>query len=203
MTAYYIAFPNFIDWSGGWGPWWEMLQAESPGGYRQTETRSPGARGRYEFGLTNRTEVETIQLLSFVNAVAKGRANSFLLFDTNPGEALGINEPIGVGDGVRTTFQLSKRYTLGSLTYDRVITKPAEVSMVYADGFSVDFGVNLLTGVVTTTAPVDLDAVVSADFTFYVPVRLDSDQIRLRIVEPGVYAWESVPLVALREHASV
>lgn len=203
MTHYNVVFPETFAFAGSWGPAWAVLLDQSPGGYRKAEAVSPLPRGRYTAPMRNRTAAETQVLIAFFNAIGQGKAHSFLLRDTNPGESQGTNEPLGTGNGVLQTFQLTKRYTLGSYTFDRTITKPNVVSTVYLNGVAtMAYTVSATTGVITTTAPVSNGVAVTATFSFYVPVRFDTDKLQLTIIEPGIYSWENLALVALREHAS-
>lgn len=205
MTHYAIEIPNYFGWEGAWGPAWAVLSAESPGGYRATQAMTTQAVGRYELPVDHRSREETRTLLHFFNAIGQGKAHSFLLHDSNPGEDSGTNEPIGVGDGAQVAFQASKRYTLGAQSYDRVITKLVSGAVTaYVNGVAVTVAsVQAATGVITLAAPAGVGLVVSADFQFRVPVRFDIDHLRLERVAQSTWSVGRVELMALKEEASV
>jgi uncharacterized protein (TIGR02217 family) len=195
-----IRLPETFEYTGSFGPLWTTLMAQSPGGYRATASPAPVARGRYTLSLRNRTAAESMALLAFFNAVGKGKAHGFRLHDLNPGEDSGVNEPLGVGNGAQVAFQLIKRYMLGSFIYDRPITKPVAVTAVYVDGIpTLAYTVALSTGILTLTSPPGAGVIVAASFTFDVPVRFDVDALKMTAVEPGIYVWDNVPLIALLE----
>jgi uncharacterized protein (TIGR02217 family) len=111
------------------------------------------------------------------------------------------DQGIGVGDGVKTAFQLVKTYAAGGATaYVREITKPVAGSVVVAlngtpqgSGWSVD----TTTGLVSFSSAPGAGVVVSAGYEFDVPVRFDADELPVRldlITSGGV----DVPLVEVR-----
>ena len=97
------------------------------------------------------------------------------------------DQVLGEGDGVRTEFQLVRRYQFGLESYDRRISLPVDGSVVVAlnaeDPGSIDPGlggpyewtVDRGTGVVTFDKPVDEQLLVTAGFLFDVEVRFEAD----------------------------
>jgi uncharacterized protein (TIGR02217 family) len=94
------------------------------------------------------------------------------------------DQQLGIGDGITETFQLVKRYTLGSESYVRTIHLPVLASLVIAiDGAIVDpstYAVSRPGGVVTfDTAPaapyLGHAQVITAGFLFDCEVRFESD----------------------------
>lgn len=111
------------------------------------------------------------------------------------------DQPLGVGDGVATRFQLVKRYGEGEEALERRITRPVAGSVVVArDGVAVAAGWSLdgSGGVVFDAAPEE-GVEVTAGFRFDVPVRFAED--RLAINRATFLAGEaaSVPLIEVRE----
>lgn len=94
---------------------------------------------------------------------------------------------IGVGDGVKTAFTLSKAYKVGNAVTRRPILKPVIGTVVlYANGEStaaasepggVGWTVNHSTGVISNPEPIEPGVVLSASFEFDVPVWFESDEI--------------------------
>ncbi len=109
-----------------------------------------------------------------------------------------MDQTLGVGDGTRTGFGLVKRY--GDI--ERRITKPVEGSVmvavagvaVSADGFVVDAA----TGVVTLETAPPVGAVVTAGFSFDVPVRFDADRIEVTLESFEAGRMAAVPLIEVR-----
>lgn len=81
---------------------------------------------------------------------------------------------IGVGDGVKNTFQLVKRYQVGTYYFDRPIPKPvAGTISLFVDTVPVTGTVNTTNGLVTLDATPTSGALVTATFEFDIPVWFD------------------------------
>jgi len=90
------------------------------------------------------------------------------------------DQPLGMGDGTTTIFQLIKRYDDSGSLYDRVITKPVAGSVrIAVEGLEMvagsEFSVDTDTGEITFTTAPDGGAVLTAGYEFDVPVRFDTD----------------------------
>ena len=119
-------------------------------------------------------KIELDYLLDF-HASVKGSAYGFRLRDWSDYKS-GLTA-IGTGNGTTQTWQLIKRYTVGSYTVTRPITKPVANSLtLYLNGIATATGwsLNTTTGVLTTT----LTGAIAVDFEFDVPVRFAEDQIK-------------------------
>lgn len=107
------------------------------------------------------------------------------------------DQPLGLGDGVKTEFQIIKSY--GSFV--RVITKiVADTDLVAVGGSprirGFDYTINLLTGAITfTTAPLSGQSV-TCGFEFDVPVRFEDADFDVNVEHFN--AGES-PNIVLRE----
>lgn len=94
---------------------------------------------------------------------------------------------LGIGDGIRTVFQLVRRYSFGLQTYDRVIHHPVVDSVVVAidalppedvpGGFGGPYTwtVDRATGLITFDHPPLEGQVITAGFLFDVEVRFEGD----------------------------
>ncbi len=103
---------------------------------------------------------------------------------------------------MQVAYQLIKTYGTGLRDYARKITKPVAGSLrVAVQGAEVtDFTVNTLTGVVTfgpAHVPA-LNAVVTAGFEFDVPVRFDTDQLKINLVSFAAGDIPDIPIVEVR-----
>ncbi len=91
-----------------------------------------------------------------------------------------------------TTYQLYKRYTNGTRTYDRKITRPkSAISMTGVTGASVDYTTGIVT-VSSVTTP-------TWGGEFYVPVRFDDDHLDRQVTMNGVVSIPSVNLIEILE----
>lgn len=151
------------------------------------------ARSRYDVGPGVRSEADIAALLDFYRA-RLGPARGFRLRDPFDQHAEG--EVIGTGDGVRTSFQLLRRYG----TVERPITRPVAGSVrLFVD--AVETGAFTLgaLGRMAFDAPPAAGATISASFDFDVPVRFAED--RLTVSRATFLAGQaaSVPLIEIRE----
>ncbi len=113
-----------------------------------------------------------------------------------------LDQPLGVGDGQRTTFQLAKLYGGGEEPQRRPITRPRPGTvLVSLDGGAANGWTLEDKGRIVFTAPPPTGAAIRAGFLFDVPVRFAED--RLDVSGANFRAGEapSVPLVEVREAA--
>jgi uncharacterized protein (TIGR02217 family) len=104
------------------------------------------------------------------------------LFLPNKSDAVvATDQVIGTGNGIANSFQLTKRYVRGAVTYDRPILLPVVSSVLVAiDGAPpISLGLTWLVsrpgGVLTFSAPVPNGAVITAGYLFDVEVRFERD----------------------------
>jgi len=112
-----------------------------------------------------------------------------------------LDQPLGMGDGAATSFQLVKRYVSGGEWAERPIRKPVSGSVLVAvDGVEVSaFEVDHVTGVVTfDAAPAD-GAVLTAGYAFDVPVRFDADRLEMALLGNGAMRVMRAPVVEVAE----
>lgn len=114
-----------------------------------------------------------------------------------------FDQGLGVGDGVRTAFQLAKTYGAQHAPYQRPIKKPAPDSVrIAVAGVEVEIGtgcvVDAASGVVTFLAGhvPDIGETVTAGFLFDVPVRFESDYLE---VDLSAFASGQIPRIPLIE----
>lgn len=128
-----------------------------------------------------------------------GRARGFLFKDWSDYKV--ANQQIATGDGVRTSFQLVRRYTSG-VTYERKILAPVTGTVqMFVNGVPTTASVNYSTGVVTfSPAPADA-AVIAASFEFDVPVRFNTDEFPIELFIFNAAAIGSIEIVELPTRA--
>jgi uncharacterized protein (TIGR02217 family) len=135
----------------------------------------------------------------------RGRLHGFLWrdgIDHSSGGAVPLpgDQAIGTGDGVKTGFQLLKRYGAAFDPYFRPIRKPVEGSVRVAvagvertSGWTVD----VTTGVVSFSVAPAVGAAVSAGFLFDVPVRFDTDRLDIEWSSFDGAEAPNIPLVEI------
>jgi uncharacterized protein (TIGR02217 family) len=103
----------------------------------------------------------------------QGSFDSFLFSD--PDDCSVTGQPLGAAGAGQTAFQLVRSF--GGFT--EPVLAPKLVSAVYVDGASIGsaWSVSPAGGVLTLAAAPAAGAIVSADFTFYFPVRFLADQV--------------------------
>lgn len=149
------------------------------------------ARHVYSFMLDNAAASVVTALRSFWFD-RRGDFKAFLFKDWADYQCVG--EQIGIGDGVQTVFQCIKTYTAGNNPYERVIRHIKSGTLVVKVGgvtqtLTTAYTVNS-TGLITFTGghiPA-LDAVISVDGEFYVPVRFDGDAFATVLANQGLAA---------------
>ncbi len=143
-------------------------------------------------GAVQRTK-DVAALTAFFEARG-GRLHGFRFRD--PLDHAATGGVLGAGDGEMTGFQLVKR--VGEAA--RPITKPVDGSVrVFRDGVGVTSGwqVDLQSGFVTFETAPGAGEIISADFTFDVPVRFDTDRLETRLDGFGTASLVSVPLIEI------
>lgn len=150
-------------------------------------------RYRVDYSALDDTMYQRLMKLHIVNfggAIGfrfKDWTDYFASADGTPCNPLGGLMQFGTGNGVKTTFPLTKTYTLGSRTFTRQIIKPvagglahdtrANTVKIYKDAVEQTSGVtvNSATGIVTFTAAPANNTVLAWTGEFDVPVRFGAD----------------------------
>lgn len=144
------------------------------------------------------------ELLRFFNA-RFGAAQGFRFSDpfghstARPGNSVSpLDEPLGIGDGETTQFQLNLD---DGASAKRVITRPVAGSVrVAVDGAeTTDFSVDDETGEISFASPPVSAAILTAGFTYDVPVRFETDTLELSQSGKGAFQLVRLSLVELRE----
>ena len=118
-----------------------------------------------------------------------------------------LDQLIGTGNGVTTTFQLTKTYTVGAQTYTRNIHFPVASSVLVAvNGVdpatlspAISWTVSRPGGVITFGSPPGVGDVIRAGFLFDLNVRYDDDETFRGIMRTfGVNGFADIPLQEVR-----
>jgi len=171
------------------------------------ERNSPWAdsRRRWEAGPGVKSLDDLHQLLAFFEA-RKGRLHGFRFRDPidnksclpseTPSE---LDQTIGLGDGVKTQFQLVKTYQSGTESWARTISKPVEGTVLVAvDNVLSAASIDHLTGEISFAPAPVTGAVITAGFAFDCPVRFDADRLDISLDAFGAGDVPSIPLIELK-----
>ena len=177
-------------------------------GFERRSTPWAQGRRRYLIGANLKSLDDMATLTAFFEA-RLGRLYGFRFRDfadfksCSPGGTLtAFDQVLGAGDGVRTTFELGKRYGEGEEAVTRRIHKPVEGTVrIAVDAVELEptaFNVEVTTGAVTLAAPPSADAAVTCGYEFDVPVRFDTDRIDVTLESFAAGRMAAVPLIEVR-----
>lgn len=201
-----IRFPTNIAFGSSGGPERRTEVVTLGSGGERRNARWAQSRRRYDAGYGVRSLADLHQVIAFFEE-RRGKLFGFRWRDraddssTTPGtEPTAIDQALGVGDGVKTTFPLKKTYGALHAPYERGIAKPVEGSVLVAiDGVATeDFALDPATGVVTLTEAPAEGALVTAGFRFDVPVRFDTDQLVINLAAFEAGEIPSIPIVEIK-----
>lgn len=198
MAFHDVRFPTDISYGSSGGPGYATDVIVTAGGHEQRNINWAQARARYNVAHGVKTQAQLDTLIAFFRA-RQGRAHGFRFKDWMDFEAAG--QLIGTGNAAQQQFQLVKTYSSGGVSESRDIHKPVDGTVsIYFDtvqqlsGWSVDTA----TGTVSFDTPPGSGISITADFTFDVPVRFDTDRLSARLDDYGVRSWNDIPLVEVR-----
>jgi uncharacterized protein (TIGR02217 family) len=199
MNFIEIQFPSDISYGATGGPVYSTDVVTLFSGHEQRNSNWMNARGKYNVASGVKTEKQWQALIAFFRA-RKGKAIGFRFKDWSDYSAVG--QQIGIGDGIRTDFQLVKSYTSGSTTVSREIKKPAaETVKIHKNNNlrgNIDYLVDYTTGIVSFIEAPKSAVIITADFEFDVPVRFDTDELTISLDSFNSGSWSSIPLIEIR-----
>ncbi len=208
MRFHEVRFPTTLSFGSVGGPERRTEIVRLANGFEERNSPWSDSMRRYDAGVGMRSLDDIGTLIAFFEA-RRGQLYAFRWKDWSDFKSSRASEPvtvsdqlIGIGDGVRTHFPLSKRYASGAQSYDRPIKKPvADTVVVGLDGETVgqaSYGIDATTGIVSFSQPPAEGATVTAGFEFDVPVRFDTDRILTSIEAFRAGEVPSVPIVEVR-----
>jgi uncharacterized protein (TIGR02217 family) len=203
-----IRFPEDIAWGSAGGPVFSTDVVVLASGHERRNADWAEARARYDIAMGVRGLEQLARLIAFFRA-RRGRACGFRFkdwtdcsSDAGNGPPGPLDQPLGLGDGSTTGFQLIKRYETPPWHVDRRIVKPVAGSVrLAADGVELPpaaFTVDAATGMVSLAVAPAAGVVLTAGFAFDVPVRFDTDHLPATLEDYGIGALRAVPLVEIR-----
>jgi uncharacterized protein (TIGR02217 family) len=209
MAFHEIRFPASLSFGSVGGPERRTEIVTLATGFEERNTPWEHSRRRYDAGVGLRSLNDVETLIAFFEA-RTGQLHAFRWKDWSDYKScppLSTPAPddqlIGIGDGLRTVYQLQKTYISGLQSYVRPIRKPVSGTVVVAVAGdpkieTLEFSINLETGEITFVLPPDLGTRVTAGFEFDVPVRFDTDTIQTSVASFQAGEVPSVPVVEIR-----
>lgn len=209
MTFHEVRFPANLSFGSLGGPERRTDVVTLANGYEERNTPWAHSRRRYDAGVGMRSLDDIETLIAFFEA-RQGQVYGFRWKDWSDFKSAKASldvafddQQIGLGDGARDVFQLTKTYRSGPFSYARPIAKPVAGSVrvgIAQDELQegVDYEVDVATGEVVFAHPPDVDLEIFAGFEFDVPVRFDTDTIQTSVASFRAGDVPNVPVVELR-----
>lgn len=209
MGFHEVRFPASLSFGSVGGPERRTDIVTLANGFEERNTPWQHSRRRYDAGLGLRSLDDVESLIAFFEA-RRGQMFGFRWKDwadyrscLPSGRVAPGDQTIGRGDRLTRDFALLKTYSSGGAGYDRPIVKPVagSVRVAIAGDEQVagrDFTLDAATGVVRFAVPPDRGTVITAGFEFDVPVRFDTDRIRVSVASFQAGDVPDVPVVEVR-----
>lgn len=168
-------FPDDISYGSSGGPCFSTTVVEVASGREKRNINWSQARAKYNVSMGVRSQAQLDDLVTLYRAVY-GRAYAFRYkdwADYKATQAQGVL--VSLGGGV---YQMYKRYTFGSVSYDRIIQKPVSGSITLHGGTgTIDYTTGKISGSTATAWSGEFD----------VPVRFDTDEFNASIDDFETY----------------
>ena len=204
MAFHHVRFPLSISLGARGGPQWATDVVELVSGAEERNSRWASSKRSYDVGFGVKSKANLREIIAFFEE-RRGSFHGFLFRDpidfSSGGETpLPTDQPIGVGDGTKTTFQLTKTYGEQFDPYVRDIKKPVDGSVLLAiDGVGITaFTVDATLGMVTFDVPPAPGVTITAGYLFDVPVRFQSDKLDVEISNFDAAIAPTIKLVEVR-----
>ncbi|WP_420344649.1 phage distal tail protein, Rcc01695 family [Paenirhodobacter sp.] len=209
MAFHEVRFPASLSFGSVGGPERRTEIVTMANGFEERNSPWAHSRRRYDAGVGLRSLDDVERLIAFFEARG-GQLHGFRWkdwadFKSCPAsrEVDFEDQVIGIGDGVKTQFQLVKSYRSGGVEYVRPIKKPVEGTIqVGLQGShrmeTVHYSVDFQNGVVSFVSPPAAGARITAGFEFDVPVRFDTDGIQVSVQSFRAGDMPQVPVVEVR-----
>ena len=209
MNFHEDRFPTTLSFGSTGGPRRRTDIVTLANGFEERNTPWAHSRRHFDAGIGLRSMDDVEALIAFYEA-RRGQLYGFRWKDwadfksCKPSRDITpLDQDIGRGDGQTLVFQLVKTYVSGDHDYVRPVKKPVRGSVKMALAGdprvdTVDYTVDLTTGLVTFVQAPDIDVRITAGFEFDVPVRFDTDRIATSAATFNAGEVPSVPVIEVR-----
>ena len=204
MAFHAVRFPLDVALGARGGPEWATDLVTLASGHEARNSRWAGSRRRYNAGYGVKSRADMLAVLDFFEE-RRGRFHSFLWRDALDFSSNGTASPtpmdqmLGTGDGVTTSFALTKRYGAGFDPFVRTISHPLAGSVRVALDAAEVFDFTLDGGTVTFAVAPGAGAPVTAGFLFDVPVRFDTDRLEVELTSFDAAEAPVIPVIEVLE----
>ncbi|MGA9252608.1 MAG: DUF2460 domain-containing protein [Roseobacter sp.] len=209
MQFHDVRFPSSLSFGSVGGPERRTDVVAISNGFEERNSPWAHSRRRYDAGIGMRSLDDVETLIAFFEA-RFGQLYAFRWKDWSdfrsckPSlDVTAFDQEITIGDGIQTQFRLVKTYRSGSYSYARPIAKPVAGTVriaVEQDEMqeTIDYNVDLSTGIVTFARAPDPAMQITAGFEFDVPVRFDTDSIQTSVASFQAGEIPTVPIMEVR-----
>lgn len=207
MAFHDVRLPEDVEKGAKGGPRFKTDILDLASGREKRNIAWQYTRGEWDlsYGMDTKSNHEAV--LAFWYA-RQGRAHSFRFKDWTDyqigTDSLDLPQEIATGDGSTTSFQIVRRYTSGTYTFSRPVTRPvAGTVRVFLDdveqlsGWTVDVDTGLITFSSAPTASPDQSIGVVCEFD--VPVRFDIDFLEITAERDDAFEFQEVTILEVRE----
>ena len=203
-----VRFPLDVSLGSRGGPVRRTDIVTLASGREHRNSRWASSRRRYDAGLGVRTVDALHAVIAFFEE-RRGKLYGFRFRDRTDWRSgppskdpTPLDQHIGTGNGTAKDFQLVKTYGSSFAPYLRTIAKPVGSSVrVAIDGAEQQvgsaFNCNPATGLVTFSAPPPAGSVITAGYSFDVPVRFDTDELDIDLSTFEAGGIPQIPLIEI------
>ncbi len=205
-----VVFPVAVSLRSAGGPERRTEIVALGSGREVRNARWADSRRRWDAGSGIRSLDDLHAVLSFFEA-RRGRLHGFLWRDPLDDRSCApsatpqpIDQSLGTGDGTTARFALVKRYASGGREWVRTVVRPvagtvrvAVAGVEKVAGLDFDLETDGIVAFRAGRLPA-AGAAVTAGFRFLVPVRFDTDEIRVDMTAFVVGEIPSIPPVEIR-----
>lgn len=203
-----IRLPDDVERGAQGGPEFKTTILPLSSGFEKRNQDWSTQRGMWDVSYGIQSKDDLKDLIKFFYA-RRGRARGFRFKDWSDFEM--VNQAIGIGDSTtgsdgNADFQIYKRYTSGSIDYDRVITKPVDLTVVVKVNSTTKiedthYSVDYATGIITFISPnrPTTGQTVNVACEFDVPVRFDTDKLEVNMQLFDAGSFPQINLIELKQ----
>ncbi len=211
MTFHEVRFPTAISLGSSGGPERRTEIVVLGSGHEERNTRWANSRRHYDAGYGVKSLDDLHDVISFFEE-RRGKLYGFRWKDqcdhssTLPLQTVTPEDQlIATADGVETEFQLQKTYGSTYAPYNRVINKPVEGTVQISVESNLktettDYTVDYATGLITFQSgsiPANGE-VIRAGFEYDVPVRFDTDELKINLSRFKAGEIPNIPVIEVR-----
>lgn len=211
MTFHEVRFPTAISFGSSGGPERRTEIVVLGSGHEERNTRWADSRRHFDAGYGVKSLDDLHEVISFFEE-RRGKLYGFRWKDHSDHQSslplqdiTAQDQLLGIGNGGQSEFQLLKTYGETFAPYSREITKPVEGSVLVSIDSNLqientDYTIDHTTGIVTFLSgsiPTN-GVIVTAGFEYDVPVRFDTDELKINLSRFNAGEIPNIPVVEVR-----